>query len=93
MSSRHSCGWVIRYSVRSPRGRTLDVYWSGPDKSWGQHFGPLLDPKSQTLSIAVAVFSSRRDARLAIRDADLRGCVPMALESALDRADHWEAAA
>lgn len=92
MTRRQQHGWVVRYSVRSPRGKTMTVYWSGPDRSWGQHFSPLCD-HTGTLSIEVAVFSTRNDARAAIKATGLTGCVPIALERALDRVENWEVAA
>lgn len=83
MSNRHQCGWVVRHAVFVRNGRPLVSFWHGPE-SWGQHFGPLVDDKSSTLSIEVAVFCTRQDARDAVNATNLEGCTVVPLDVALD---------
>ena len=91
MTRRHSCGWVVRHSMTTRSGRIVDSWWLGPERSWGTSFGPLLDGNTGTLSMSVAVFSTRRDARLAMASVGLRGCTPVPLNLAVDEIE-WRAA-
>lgn len=86
MSRAASCGWVVRYAHTLPSGRLSVSWWHGPDTTWATSFGPLVDERTATLSLEVAVFSSRQDARRAIWAAGIHGVEPVRLESALDEA-------
>lgn len=82
--TRNSSGWVVRHAIFDQRDRRVTSWWCGPDRSWGHTFGPLFDDKTHTLSMSVAVFSSRQEAREAIRLVGLSGCTAVPLEQALD---------
>ena len=73
----------MRRITQLRKGRAITSWWCGPDRSWGHTFGPLLDVKTNTLSMSVAVFSTRREAREAMALVGLVGCEPVSLEIAL----------
>jgi hypothetical protein len=81
---RARSGWVIRYDYVLPSGKRSVSWWHGPDTTWATSFGPLVDERTMTISLAVAVFVSREDARSAIWSVGLHGVEPVRLENALD---------
>ncbi len=84
MTAPYVSGWVVRHGVFVKAGAVVTSWWSGPENSWGQNFGPLVDARTGTLSLSVAVFPSRGAARQAMAIVGLKGAVPLQLEVALE---------
>lgn len=84
MSHKDNSGWVVRQALFVRSGRSVTSWWCGPDRSWGQTFGPLVDETTGTLSMSVAVFSTRTQAREAMAAVGLSRATPVPLIAAID---------
>ena len=87
MTRPMNAGWVVRHEALTPSEHATVSWWCGPDRSWGVSFGPLIEDATGTLSMAVAVFPTREEARAAINVAGLHSVHPVRLTDAIAEAE------